>query len=278
VPERLTRGITLDGVSFAYPGSAQPVLSGLSLEIPAGTTLALVGENGAGKSTLVKLLCGLYVPTSGRILVDGVDLADFGHAPWRSRVATLFQDFSRIELTLGESIGHGEIARVSDQGAVSAAAAKAHANRVLQSVRGGLSGYVGRSYESGTELSGGQWQTVGLARSLMRQAPLLFILDEPAAALDASAEHDLFERYASSAGRARQEYGGITVLISHRFSTAGMADLIAVLTNGRLAERGSHHELMSADGLYAELFTLQARAYDASPQRAAGLRSYERRH
>jgi ATP-binding cassette subfamily B protein len=262
-PERLTRGITLDGVSFAYPGSATPVLSGISLEIPAGTILALVGENGAGKSTLVKLLCGLYRPTSGRILVDGVDLAELGPELWRSRVATLFQDFSRIELTLGESIGHGEIACVSDQGAVGAAVARAHANRVVQAVPGGLSGYVGRSYEPGAELSGGQWQTVGLARSLMRQAPLLRILDEPAAALDASAEHELFERYASTAGRAGQESAGITVLISHRFSTAGMADLIAVLADGRLAERGSHQALMSAGGLYAELFTLQARAYDA---------------
>ena len=177
-------------------------------------------------------------------------------------MATLFQDFSRIELTLGESIGHGDIAHVSDQEAVSAAAARARADRVMRSVPGGLSGYVGHSYESGAELSGGQWQTVGLARTLMRQHPLLLILDEPAAALDASAEHDLFERYASSAGRAGQEHGGITVLISHRFSTVGMANLIAVLNDGRLTECGTHRQLMAADGLYAELFTLQARAYN----------------
>jgi ATP-binding cassette, subfamily B, bacterial len=261
-PSRLTRGITLDNVSFSYPGSAKPALAGLSLEIPAGTTLALVGENGAGKSTLVKLLCGLYPPTSGQILIDGVDLAEFGPAHWRARVATLFQDFSRIELTLGESIGHGDLPRAGDQTAVSAAVTRADAHPLLRSVPGGLSGYVGRSYEPGAELSGGQWQTVGLARALMRPAPLLLILDEPAAALDASAEHELFERYATSADRTGQETGGITVLISHRFSTAAMADHIAVLTDGRLAEHGSHHELRSADGLYAELFALQARAYD----------------
>jgi ATP-binding cassette, subfamily B, bacterial len=262
VQEQLASGITLDNVSFTYPGAAEPVLSGVSLRIPAGSTLALVGENGAGKSTLVKLLCGLYQPTSGRILVDGEDLAEVDPGQWRSRVATLFQDFSRIELTLAESIGHGEIAHVSDQEAVGAAAARARADRVLRSVPGGLCGYVGHSYEPGTDLSGGQWQTVGLARTLMRQHPLLLVLDEPAAALDASAEHDLFERYASSAGQAGQERGGITVLISHRFSTVGMADLIAVLNHGRLAECGTHHQLMAADGLYAELFTLQARAYN----------------
>jgi len=261
VPEQLARGITLDNVSFTYPGAAEPVLSGVSLHIPAGSTLALVGENGAGKSTLVKLLCGLYKPTSGRILVGEQDLAEVDPGQWRSCAATLFQDFSRIELTLGESIGHGEIANVSDQEAVSAAAARAGADRVLRSVPGGLSGYVGHAYEPGTDLSGGQWQTVGLARTLMRRHPLLLILDEPAAALDASAEHDLFERYASSAGQAGQGQSGITVLISHRFSTVGMADHIAVLNHGRLAECGTHRELMTAGGLYAELFTLQARAY-----------------
>jgi ATP-binding cassette subfamily B protein len=231
------------------------------MHIPAGSVLALVGENGAGKSTLVKLLCGLYQPTSGRILIDGQDLAGLDPARWRSRVATLFQDFHRIELTLGESIGHGDITRADDAGAVSAAAERARADRVLRAVPGGLAGYVGHSYADGTELSGGQWQTVGLARTLMRCHPLLLILDEPAAALDASAEHDLFERYASSAAQAEREDRGITVLISHRFSTVGMADLIAVLDRGQLTECGTHRELMTARGLYAELFALQARAY-----------------
>jgi ATP-binding cassette subfamily B protein len=261
VPSRLERGITLEDVGFSYPGSAEPVLSGVCLDIPAGQTLALVGENGAGKSTLVKLLCGLYLPTSGRILVDGADLADLDPQRWRARVGPLFQDFTRIEFTLGESIGHGDVARIADPSAVAAAVSQARAERVLRSVSGGLRGYVGRSYEQGAELSGGQWQTVGLARSLMRQAPLLLVLDEPAAALDASAEHELFERYASSAGRAGQGQGGVTVLVSHRFSTVLMADRIAVLEQGRLAEFGSHRDLMAAGGLYAELFALQARAY-----------------
>jgi ATP-binding cassette, subfamily B, bacterial len=261
VPGRLTRGITLEDVSFTYPGAERPVLSGIWLDIPPGSVLALVGENGAGKSTLVKLLCGLYQPTSGRILIDGQDLTGLDPARWRSRVATLFQDFHRIELTLRMSIGHGDIARAGDTEAVSAAAGKARADRVLRAVPGGLAGYLGHSYCDGTELSGGQWQTVGLARTLMRRHPLLLILDEPAAALDASAEHDLFERYASSAAQAGREDGGITVLISHRFSTVRMADLIAVLDHGQLTECGTHRELMTARGLYAELFTLQARAY-----------------
>lgn len=261
VPGRLARGITLEDVSFTYPGAERPVLSGISMHIPAGSVLALVGENGAGKSTLVKLLCGLYQPTSGRILIDGQDLAGLDPARWRSRVATLFQDFHRIELTLRESIGHGDIARAGDTEAVRAAAEKARADRVLRAVPDGLNGYLGHSYSDGTELSGGQWQTVSLARTLMRQLPLLLILDEPAAALDPSAEHDLFERYAASAGQAGREEGGITVLVSHRFSTVGMADLIVVLDHGQLTGYGTHPELMTARGLYAELFTLQARAY-----------------
>jgi ATP-binding cassette subfamily B protein len=260
-PARLSHGITLEDVSFSYPGAERPVLSGVSMHIPAGSVLALVGENGAGKSTLIKLLCGLYRPTGGRILVDGQDLAGLDPARWRSRLATLFQDFHHIELTLGESIGHGDIARAGDGDVVRAAAGRARADRVVRAVPGGLNGYVGHSYSDGTELSGGQWQTVGLARTLMRRHPLLLILDEPAAALDAAAEHDLFERYASSAGHAGRANGGITVLISHRFSTVRMADLIAVLDHGRLAECGTHRELMDARGLYAELFALQARAY-----------------
>jgi ATP-binding cassette subfamily B protein len=260
-PAALSHGITLEDVSFRYPGAERPVLSGVSMHIPAGSVLALVGENGAGKSTLIKLLCGLYRPTGGRILVDGEDLAGLDPVRWRSRLATLFQDFHHIELTLGESIGHGDIARAGDRDAIRAAVEKARADRVLRTVPGGLNGYVGHGYTDGTELSGGQWQTVGLARTLMRRHPLLLILDEPAAALDASAEHDLFERYASSAGQAGRENGGITVLISHRFSTVGMAGLIAVLDRGRLSECGTHRELMNAHGLYAELFALQARAY-----------------
>lgn len=261
VPGRFRQGIVLEHLSFRYPGSAEPVLHDICLDIKAGQTLALVGENGAGKSTLVKLLCAMYTPTSGRIVVDGVDLADLHPAEWRARIATLFQDYYRFELTLRESIGLGDVGRLDDDGAITAAVARAHAQRVVDSVPGGLDGYTGRAYADGTPLSGGQWQLIGLARCLMRESPQLLILDEPAAALDAAAEHAMFERYASSASTAARERGGITILISHRFSTVLIADSIAVLADGRLAELGTHTELMAADGIYAELFRLQAKAY-----------------
>jgi len=261
VPERLARGISLDHVSFCYPGSAEPVLRDVSLEIPAGQTLALVGENGAGKSTLVKLLCAMYAPTSGRVLVDGTDLAGLDPAEWRAKVATLFQDFYRFEFTLREGIGLGEVALLGDDAALAGAVERARAQRVVDDVPGGLAGYTGRGYDDGAELSGGQWQIIGLARCLMRGRPQLLVLDEPAAALDAAAEHALFERYASSASAAASDLGGVTVLVSHRFSTVLMADAIAVLERGRLVEHGTHRELMARGGLYAELFRLQARAY-----------------
>ncbi|MGD0832860.1 MAG: ABC transporter ATP-binding protein [Candidatus Dormibacteria bacterium] len=261
VPGRLEEGLVLENVGFSYPGAAVPVLDGVSLHVPAGSTLALVGENGAGKSTLVKLLCGLYLPTAGRILVDGVDLADLDPVEWRRRVATLFQDFSRIELTLGESVGLGEVAEMGDRERVASALTAARGERILATVPGGLEGYIGRAYHDGVDLSGGQWQTVGLGRCLMRERPLLLALDEPAAALDAAAEHSLFERYASSAASGGIRVGSVTVLVSHRFSTVLMADSIAVLEGGRLIESGSHAELMARGGLYAELFQLQARAY-----------------
>ena len=260
LPKRLTKGIVLDKVSFSYPGATRPVLDDVSIEIPAGRSLALVGENGAGKSTLVKLLCGLYRPTSGRILIDGVDLADLAPERWRERVATLFQDFSRLEFTLRAAIGLGEQSRMDDQAALDGAVRGARAERVLAAVPGGWSGYVGRGYADGVDLSGGQWQSLALARCLMRELPLMLVLDEPASALDAAAEHALFERYVSADAAART-VGGVTVLVSHRFSTVLMADSIAVLENGRLVEHGPHGDLLAAGGLYAELFTLQARAY-----------------
>ena len=264
VPERLELGIVLDKVSFTYPGGREPVLDGVSLSIPAGRALALVGENGAGKSTLVKLLSGMYTPTSGTILVDGIDIAQFDPAAWRARVAALFQDFSRIELTLRESTGLGSLEHLDDDARIRRALAEARGEHVLARVPGGLDGYVGRAYGDGLELSGGQWQMVGLSRCLMRDEPLLLVLDEPAAALDASAEHAIFERYASSAATAAHELGGITVLVSHRFSTVLMADAIAVLEKGKLVEHGPHDALLASGGLYAELFLMQQRAYRAT--------------
>jgi ATP-binding cassette, subfamily B, bacterial len=261
VPARIERSIVVDDICFTYPGATAPALDHVSLEVPAGSTLALVGENGAGKSTLVKLLCGLYIPTSGRILVDGADLADLSPERWRKRVAPLFQDFCRLEFVMRESVGLGDIELMEDDAVVARALSAAHAQRLVTSVRGGLDGVVGHRYKPGTDLSGGQWQLLALARCLMRDRPLLLVLDEPAAALDATAEHALFERYASSARAAARDLGGVTVLISHRFSTVLMADTIAVLDHGRVEEHGSHAQLMRSHGLYAELFGMQARAY-----------------
>jgi ATP-binding cassette subfamily B protein len=262
VPETLSIGITLENLSFSYPGSPDPVLDKVSLTIPAGHTLAVVGENGAGKSTLIKLLCGMYTPTGGRILIDGRDITEYDPAAWRSAVASLFQDFYRFQFTLREGIGLGQVERLNDTAAVMTAVSDARAEDILGIVPGGLEGFVGRGYDSGTDLSGGQWQTVGLARCLMRARPRLLILDEPAAALDAAAEHALFERYTSAARNSAQESGSITILISHRFSTVLMADTIAVLSGGKLVEYGTHSELMARDELYADLFQMQARVYD----------------
>jgi len=260
-PARLTRGIRLDDVGFAYPGSDRPVLNGISLTLPAGATVALVGENGAGKSTLVKLLCGLYEPTRGRILVDDTDLRAIPVAAWHDSIAMLFQDFAKFELALGESVGLGHLPRIGDDDAVRAALNRAGGSGLLDRVPGGLAGLVGHAYGDGVELSGGQWQTVGLARGLMRTEPLLLALDEPAAALDPSAEHALFERYRSSARDAGRERGAITLLVSHRFSTVRHADLIVVLGDGRVHEHGNHDQLMAAGGSYAELFEMQSRIY-----------------
>ncbi|NBE83254.1 ABC transporter ATP-binding protein [Micromonospora rubida] len=260
-PARLRRGIRLEQVSFAYPGADEPVVRDVSMEIPAGSTLALVGENGAGKSTLVRMICGLCQPTSGRITVDGIDLRELTPDQWRSRVATLFQDFARFELLLRENVGLGRPAAVDADQEIMAALDRAGARGIVRRVPGGLDGLLGHSYGDGMELSGGQWQTLGLARTLMRRDPLLVALDEPAAALDALAEHALFERLVNTAAGVRGERGVITVFVSHRFSTVRAADQIAVLRGGRLWELGSHDALMSANGLYADLFTVQANAY-----------------
>lgn len=261
VPRRMSGEIRLENVGFHYPGSDRYVLRGLDLTLPAGSTVALVGENGAGKSTLVKLLCGMYRPTEGRILVDGTDLRDFGPAAWMARVAPLFQDFARLELLLRENVGIGAVGSVDDDEAVLDAMTRARAEKVLARVPGGLNGLLGRNYGDGAELSGGQWQTLGLARALMRERPLLQILDEPASALDAAAEHAVFERFGSDARRSRRSLGAVTVFVSHRFSTVRTADLIVVLDGGRIREAGGHDELMAAGGTYSEVFALQAHVY-----------------
>jgi ATP-binding cassette, subfamily B, bacterial len=259
-PDRLRHGIALENVTFRYPGTTEPVLSDVSLSLPAGSVVALVGENGAGKSTLVKLLCRFYAPTKGRVMVDGMDLRDMAPQEWRSRLAGAFQDFARLEFPARRSVGLGELARLDDTKAVSAAVGRAGASDVVEGLADGLDTQLGANWPDGTELSFGQWQKVALARGFMRERPLLTILDEPTAALDAETEHALFERYADQA-RASRADGRITVLVSHRFSTVRMADLIVVIRDGRVAEYGSHSELMADSGVYADLYGIQARAY-----------------
>ncbi len=260
-PARLQQGIDLDHVSFTYPGTEAPVLDDVTVRLPAGAVVAVVGENGAGKTTLVKLLCRLYNPTSGTITADGVDLARIEPTEWRALASGGFQDFARFEFVARESIGVGQLAEIDDQAAVTDALERAAARDVIDRLEQGLETQLGRSYTEGAELSGGQWQKLALGRSMMRPCPVLLVLDEPTAALDPEAEHALFERYARAAGQASANTGGVTVLVSHRFSTVRMADLILVLERGRLIAAGSHAELMRRGGLYAELYELQARAY-----------------
>jgi ATP-binding cassette subfamily B protein len=260
-PPRLTEGILFEHVSFAYPGATdRPVLQDVSLTLPAGTVVAVVGENGAGKSTLVKLLAHLYVPTAGRILVDGVPLADIEPDAWRHRVAGAFQDFYRFELAAQQSIGLGDLPRLDDEPAASAAVGRAGADDVVRRLETGLATQLGPQWPGGVDLSFGQWQKVALARGFMRDDPLLLVLDEPTAALDAETEHALFERFAEAA-RSESAEGRITVLVSHRFSTVRMADLIVVLDGSRVVEVGSHAELMAQQGKYAELYDVQAASY-----------------
>jgi ATP-binding cassette subfamily B protein len=260
-PERLVRGIALRGVSFAYPGTDKLVLDRVDLVLPAGATVAIVGDNGAGKTTLVKLLCRFYEPTTGTITVDDVDLARVPVDAWRSRIAAGYQDFARLQLIARESIGVGDLARLDGDAHVLDALDRAAASELPAALPSGLDTLLGREFQGGVDLSQGQWQKVALGRAMMRGEPLLVILDEPTASLDAPTEHALFERFAGAAGRAATGAGAITLLISHRFSTVRMADLILVIAGGRIAEIGDHAALVRAGGLYAELYELQSRAY-----------------
>jgi len=267
VPKRIERGIRLEHVSFAYPGTTRNVLDDVSLELAPGIVVAVVGENGAGKSTLVKLLCRMYQPSSGRILVDGVDLARMPADEWRERLAGAFQDFFRFEFQARHTVGVGDVPRLDDVPAVSVAVDRAGAADVVERLIDGLTTQLGPTWPGGVDVSFGQWQKLALARGFMRDRPLLLVLDEPTAALDAETEHMLFERYAAAArggfgsDRGQAPDGRITILVSHRFSTVRMADLIVVLDGSKLVEVGSHDELLAKRGQYAELYGIQAAAY-----------------
>jgi ATP-binding cassette subfamily B protein len=259
VPAVLRRDIRLEHVSFAYPGTSRLVLDDVSLTLRAGSVVAIVGENGAGKSTLVKLLAKMYEPSSGAILVDDAPLARMAADHWRLRLAGAFQDFFRFEFKALHTVGLGDVPRVDDEPAVVTAVGRAGADEVVARLPAGLDTQLGPTWPGGVEVSFGQWQKLALARGFMRDHPLLLVLDEPTAALDAETEHALFERYA--AARADSGDGRITILVSHRFSTVRMADVIVVMDGARVAEAGSHDELMAKGGQYAELYRMQAAAY-----------------
>jgi len=260
VPDSLSEGIAVEGVSFRYPGTERLVLEDVNVKLPAGAVVAIVGENGAGKTTLVKLLCKMYEPTSGRITVDGAPLAGMPADAWRERLAGAFQDFFRFELAARHSVGVGDVPRLDDEVAVTSAVSRAGASEMVDELSSGLDTQLGPTWPGGVEVSFGQWQKLALARGFMRDEPLLVVLDEPTAALDAETEHALFERYAGAA-RAGRESGRVTILVSHRFSTVRMADLIVVLDGAHVVEVGRHEDLMARHGQYAELYSIQAAAY-----------------
>jgi ATP-binding cassette subfamily B protein len=257
-PAKIERGISLECVSFRYPGTERLVLEDISFDLPTGKVVALVGENGAGKSTLVKLLCRFYEPESGRITVDGVDLRRIPADAWRARVAGAFQDFMRFEFRAQRTVGLGDLPREELVGAVEVAVARGAASDVIERLPQGLATQLGPTWTDGVEISFGQWQKLAVARGFMRDEPLMLVLDEPTAALDAETEHALFESFAE---QSRAASSRITVLVSHRFSTVRMADLIVVLDGAHVREAGSHDELMERGGLYAELYEIQARGY-----------------
>ena len=260
-PDVLTEGIRFEDVSFRYPGTNVDVLRNIDLTMPAGSAVAIVGVNGAGKTTLAKLLAGFYEPTEGRITLDGIDLWDLDLDAWRARMSACFQDFVHFEFLARESTGLGDLHRIDDDRSVREALARAKATDIVEMLPDGLGSLLGKGYDDGVELSTGQWQKIALGRAMMREEPLLLLLDEPTASLDAYTEHALFERYAHASERAGRAIGAITILISHRFSTVRMADLVVVLDDGRIVQSGTHASLEREEGAYRELYELQSRAY-----------------
>jgi ATP-binding cassette subfamily B protein len=258
-PRRLEEGITLSALTFGYRGAKGNAVEDVSVHIPAGSVVAVVGEYGSGKSTLVKMLAKLHRPDSGRILVDGTDLQDIDTDDWREAMSAAFQDFGRYQTTFAEAIGIGDLRR-GTKSALAAAVSAADAEELRSRLPDGEETQLGSEF-GGIELSEGQWQKVALARSCMRAEPLLFVLDEPTASLDSPSENAVFESYTARARRIAAATGAVTVIVSHRFSTVAGADLILVMRNGRLIESGTHDALMESDGLYAELYQVHADSY-----------------
>jgi ATP-binding cassette subfamily B protein len=248
-------GVRFEHVSFSYPGAAESAVSDVNFQLRPGESLALVGENGSGKTTLIKLLTRLYVPSSGRITLEGLDLAEWSPASLRRRVGVIFQDFARYQLKVGENIGAGDVAHFDDESRWHEAASLGMAAPFVEEMPAGYHTQLGKWFKDGRELSGGQWQKIALSRAFMREGADILVLDEPTAAMDARAEAQVFEQFRELAKDR------MVILISHRFSTVRMADQILVIQGGRILERGSHEALMSQNGVYAQLFQLQARGY-----------------
>jgi ATP-binding cassette subfamily B protein len=254
VPRPLRAGIVFDGVSFQYPGSARKVLHDVTLTVRAGEHVALVGANGSGKTTLVKLLCRLYDPTGGAITLDGVDLRELDTAALRREIAVVFQDWAAYHVTARDNIWFGDPRAQCNEARIRQAARASGADEVIARLPKGYDTVLGRWFESGEELSMGEWQKIALARAFVRDTQIV-VLDEPTSFLDVEAEHEVFTRFRQLAD------GRTTILISHRLSTVRMADRIYLLEDGRVSESGRHDELMRSGGAYARLFETQAQSY-----------------